>query len=75
MHTLTIIYCDDDHKEIYHEVLHCKDRYTLQWYANVLKNRDNNIQYFIDRDTDTQEELYEWAKEHGYFRRKHNEQQ
>lgn len=52
MHKLTIKHCDGDHKEMWHEVLHCNDRHTLQWYANVLKNRNEDIQYRIEEEED-----------------------
>ena len=48
MYKLTIIYCDEEWKELRHEVLYCKGRETLQLYAKWAKDKDEHIQYRIE---------------------------
>ena len=47
------------------------------WYLEKKVKRQKEaltrLQTVIERDKDTQEELYEWAKEHGYFEEEEDE--
>ena len=63
---------------VYDLVLERK-KYWNERYRNVIIEamvenieKTSELQRVLERDKDTQEELYEWAKEHGYFRRTHN---